>query len=485
MQSMNFQDCTGLTGAVDKLVLPDGMQSVNFQSCTGLTAPPGCPRGSSYDFNYNEDNINRLRSWISLTATQGGAAGEDGNEGKAGGHGEGATEMEALRAFAESVGYNGDIMDGVVTECAGGAIEEIHWKSKNLDGTLPVGDQNMSKLRVLDLSNNSYLKGDLTQLHLPVGMNDLNLGETKVSGDIGQLNLPVGMQSMNFQDCTGLTGAVDKLVLSVGMQSVSFEGCHGLTGDVTQLRLPDSMRSFNPMQITGDLTQMNLPVGMQNLYLGGCHALTGVVDKLVLPEGMQNVDFAYCTGLTGDVAQLHLPVGMKNLNLRGCSALTAPPGCPRGFSPYPIFRSKFSYENFQSHRILFNYNEADLNRLRSWVSLTATRGGAAGEDGNEGKAGGDGDGATEMEALRAFAESVGYKGDIMDDVVTECAGGAIKEIHWGNKDLDGTLPVGDLNMPKLRMMDVSGNTDLEGDLCQMRFPVGIQTISDGKNASII
>ena len=123
-------------------------------------APPGCPRGSSYDFNYNEDNLNRLRSWISLTATQGGAAGEDGNEGKAGGDGEGATEMEALRAFAESVGYKGDIMDGVVTECAGGAIEEIHWKRKNLDGTLPVGDLNMPGLRVLNLSGNWNLKGE-------------------------------------------------------------------------------------------------------------------------------------------------------------------------------------------------------------------------------------------------------------------------------------------------------------------------------------
>ena len=123
-------------------------------------APPGCPRGSSYNFNYNEDDLNRLRSWISLTATQGGAAGEDGNEGKAGGDGEGATEMEALRAFAESVGYKGDIMDGVVTECAGGAIEEIHWRQKDLNGTLPVGDLNMPKLRVLALYCNQRLKGE-------------------------------------------------------------------------------------------------------------------------------------------------------------------------------------------------------------------------------------------------------------------------------------------------------------------------------------
>jgi hypothetical protein len=68
--------------------------------------------------------------------------------------------MEALRAFAESVGYEGDIMDGVVTKCAGGAIEEIHWRYKDLEGTLPMGDLNMPKLRVLDLYDNRSLKGE-------------------------------------------------------------------------------------------------------------------------------------------------------------------------------------------------------------------------------------------------------------------------------------------------------------------------------------
>ena len=91
--------------------------------------------------------------------------------------------LKALRAFAKSVGYKGDIMDGVVTECAGGAIVEIRWKSKDLDGTLPVGDLNIPKLRVLDLNDNKGLKGD-----------------------VGKLVLPEGMQSMNFSYCDGLTG---------------------------------------------------------------------------------------------------------------------------------------------------------------------------------------------------------------------------------------------------------------------------------------
>ena len=94
--------------------------------------------------------------------------------------------MEALRAFAESVGYKGDIMDGVVTECAGGAIEEIHWKEKDLDGTLPVGDLNMPKLRVLDLYDNARLKGA-----------------------VDKFVLPEGMQNVNFEECCSLTGTAE------------------------------------------------------------------------------------------------------------------------------------------------------------------------------------------------------------------------------------------------------------------------------------
>jgi hypothetical protein len=305
-----------------------------------VIAPPGCPRGSSYDFNYNEDDLNRLRGWhLSLMATQGGATGEDENEGKAGGDGEGATEMEALRAFAESVGYKGrkgDIMYGVVTECAGGAIEEIHWKGRYgtrdlfgrnaiiLNGTLPVGDLNMPKLRVLDLGENKNLKGDLAQLHLPVGMKDLNLSEANVTGDIGRLNLPVGMQSVNFKYCGDLTGAVDKLLLPEGMQTVNFTVCVGLTGDLAQFKLPVGMQNLylNFTGVTGAVDKLVLPDGMQTVNFTRCKGLTGAVDKFVLPVGMQSVDFSGCKDLRGDIAQMKLPVGMKYLNLHGCEMLT-------------------------------------------------------------------------------------------------------------------------------------------------------------------
>ena len=112
------------------------LTELDLKGYYGLTAPPGCPRGASWDFIYDADGVNRLRSWFSATpgTLMGGAFGDevkegkDGNEANEGKEGHGvATEMEALRAFAESVGFKGDIMDGVATQCAGGAIEEIHW----------------------------------------------------------------------------------------------------------------------------------------------------------------------------------------------------------------------------------------------------------------------------------------------------------------------------------------------------------------------
>jgi hypothetical protein len=366
LQVLDLGENKGLTGVVDKLVLSVGMQEVNFEGCEGLTASPGCPRGSSYNFSYNEDDLNRLRSWISLTATQGGAAGEDGNEGKAGGDGEGATEMETLRAFAESVGYKvyvdgvgymsvgkvyvydqlscpktllnlatfnnvsgqdrwsytyGDIMDGVVTECAGGAIEEIHWRKKHLDGSLPVGDLNMPKLRVLDLSlPERQLTGAVDKLLLPEGMQSVKFQQCKhLTGDLTQWHLPVGMQNLDLSKCKGVTGDIGQINLPVGMQTVNFDNCEGVTGDIGQMNLTVGMQSvnfFNCKGVTGDLTQWHLPVGMKDLNLSRAK-VTGAVDKIVLPEGMQSVEFGYCYGLTGDPTQWlrHLPVGMKYLNL--------------------------------------------------------------------------------------------------------------------------------------------------------------------------
>ena len=67
------------------------------------------------------------------------------------------------------------------------------------------------------------------------------------------------------------------------------------------------------------------------------------------------------------------------------------------------------------------------------------------------------------EALRAFAKSVGMSVDAMWDGVARGDGGEIVEIVWYNKDLKGTLPVGDMHMPYLRKLILSGNRELKGE----------------------
>jgi hypothetical protein len=66
------------------------------------------------------------------------------------------------------------------------------------------------------------------------------------------------------------------------------------------------------------------------------------------------------------------------------------------------------------------------------------------------------------EALRAFAESVGRSVDAMWEGVKRGDGGEIVEIVWRAKNLKGTLPVGNIHMPYLRRLNLSGNRELKG-----------------------
>ena len=59
------------------------------------------------------------------------------------------------------------------------------------------------------------------------------------------------------------------------------------------------------------------------------------------------------------------------------------------------------------------------------------------------------------EALRAFAESVGMPVDAMWGGVKRGDGGEIVEIYWNYKNLEGTLPVGDMHMPYLLELNLS------------------------------
>ena len=67
-----------------------------------------------------------------------------------------------------------------------------------------------------------------------------------------------------------------------------------------------------------------------------------------------------------------------------------------------------------------------------------------------------------LAGLRAFAASVGKRGGVMEGVVRG-AGGLVVEINWGHKTSGGTLPVGDLYMPGLRVLDLSSKYSLKGE----------------------
>ena len=67
------------------------------------------------------------------------------------------------------------------------------------------------------------------------------------------------------------------------------------------------------------------------------------------------------------------------------------------------------------------------------------------------------------EALRAFADSVGMPVEMIWEGVKRGDGGEIVEIDWFNKDLKGTLPVGDMHMPYLSNLILYYNQMLKGE----------------------
>jgi hypothetical protein len=342
--------------------------------------------------------------------------------------------MEALRAFAESVGYKGDIMDGVVTQCAGGAIVEIHWKSKDLDGTLPVGDLNIPKLRVLDLNDNKGLKGDVGKLVLPEGTQTVNFQSCEgLTGtlvalppsiktfDIGNTGVKIDVTAIEWPaNATALVYQFRRFVLMCRTTADSDESAEGaetseicirltqITGDlrfsdacntgqvignIGQLNLPVGMKSVDFRTcygLTGNIAHLNLPVDMQTVNFHLCDRLTGDVGKLVLPEGIQTVNFGSCEGLTGDVGNLVLPDGMQRVIFQYCKGLTGRlPASERAKVRTYTAPPTHKHECARFKAVAAAAKEEKEAEAKAWAAVGGgTRGrrdGAAGGGGNGGK----------------------------------------------------------------------------------------------------
>ena len=165
-------------GAVDKLVLPDGMRRVNFRSCVGITGAV-----DKLVLPVGMQNLNLRECW-GLTGTL-------------------ATLPPPRKIFTI-------LRTGVKIDVAA-----IEWPA---NATALISKYDALVCRIKD-------PGAWTSEIC------IKCNKSQVMGDIGQMILPVGMKTVNFSG-TEVTGAVDKLVLPSGMQSVNFRSCGGLTGEL-------------------------------------------------------------------------------------------------------------------------------------------------------------------------------------------------------------------------------------------------------------
>ena len=252
---------------------------------------------------------------------------------------------------------------------------------------------------------------------------------TGLTGDIGTLVLPEGMQELSLSRCTGLTGDTGTLVLPEGMQYLSLRGCIGLTGKVTQLLHDREKEAAVSKDKDGDAVKRKA----QGVLWG-----TGDTASKRRQEGGRSVEQGLSSKDAMDKAKELASVG------------GVAPGAGHGAD------ARAAGARAAGARA------AGARAARAEAEEKEAAAGAVGKGGGGSRRRKTLPRMDPEEALHAFAESVGMPVDRMWRGVTEMWGGGV-EIDWGFKGLEGTLPVGDMHMPYLRILKLGGNRELKGE----------------------
>ena len=187
MQSVTFRGCTGLTGAIDKLVLPDGMQTVSFYDCTGLTGaidklvlPEGMKEVNFTNCQRLEGNIGQLNLPVGMKSVN--------FEYCRGLTGTLVALSPSMKAFG--IGSTGVKID----------VAAIEWPANAT--ALEYNEEDSALVCRTTDPDESKEGAETSEIRIKCYTG-------QVIGDIGELVLPQGMQSVNFHYCKGLTGTAE------------------------------------------------------------------------------------------------------------------------------------------------------------------------------------------------------------------------------------------------------------------------------------
>ena len=118
----------------------------------------------------------------------------------------------ALQRFVEGVGLRleadpeAGVWEGAASVWEGvardgeGAFVSISWSRRALHGSLPQGDWGMPSLRILNLSFNPMLTGDVAHCTLPPTLQELWLDHTQVSGNLAHMKLPGALRALGLSE---------------------------------------------------------------------------------------------------------------------------------------------------------------------------------------------------------------------------------------------------------------------------------------------
>ena len=194
------------------------------------------------------------------------------------------------------------------------------------------------RLRVLDLSGNQGLSGDLEVLSACAKLETLKLNKEHragmghssrekqiwIKGDLGALKGLTKLKYLDLNHLEGLTGDLGPLKGMSQLTHLNLGGCTRLTGDLGPLQGMSQLTYlylFDCEGLTGDLAPLEGLTQLTYLTLWDCNRLTGHLGPL---KGLTQLTFLQlhgCSGLTGDVAPLTGLTRLTDLDLYGCDGL--------------------------------------------------------------------------------------------------------------------------------------------------------------------
>ncbi len=225
-----------------------------------------------------------------------------------------------------TLGYTWGAWHGVTR--TSGRLTGLALPNNNLQGTIPEGLSELSKLATLDLGENRGVTGAIPAgIGTLTALTSLDLGGASLSGEIPDgLTGLTALTTLDLSD-NGFTGAIPSGIGALtALTSLDLSG-NALTGNIpTGATGIDALTALTALDLSDNALSGSIPTGVNlltaltSLDLGD-NTLTGAIPTVTALTALTSLNLGGNTGLTGGLAVLNSLTGLTSLDVGGSSGL--------------------------------------------------------------------------------------------------------------------------------------------------------------------